>query len=128
MSLEEAISMEPVKKKLRNLSKHMPGQERIIYDFAEFLADRLNPELAPQGFMMAAELALYDAQKGVDGFSGKCISGRLSGYPSQIYALIRTCVPDIVEAVCPEDFAKGVKEVYDAVNANIKKAREADKE
>ncbi|MBS3150625.1 hypothetical protein J4425_02365 [Candidatus Woesearchaeota archaeon] len=120
MSIDGAISMEPVKEKLRNLREHMPDQQDVIYDFGAHLADRLNPELVPQGFNMAAELALYNLQKGVDGFSGQPIRSRLVGYPSMIYGLLRMQVPQIAEAVCPEDFAKGVKDFYEQVNAKMR--------
>ncbi len=120
MSIDEAISMEPVQEKLRNLREHMPDQQDVTYDFGAYLADRLNPELVPQGFNMAAELALYDLQKGVDGFTGQPIQSRLVGYPSMIYGLLRMQVPQIAEAVCPEDFAKGVKEMYEQVNAKMR--------
>jgi len=117
MALEsKAISTEPIKEKLRNLKEHMPDQQDVIYDFAEYLADRLNPELVPEGFNMAMELALYDLQQGVDGFTGQPIQSRLVGYPAPIYALLRMQVPEIADAVCPEDFAQGVRKMYDEVN------------
>ena len=121
MSLDNAISMEPVKKKLENLQEHLPNKTPMVYEFAEFLAGRLNPELVPRGFVMATELALTDLRKDVDGFTGKPISGNLSGYPSQLYSILRIYVPEIVKAVCPEDFAKGVKEFYDQVHEEMKK-------
>lgn len=121
MSLDNAISMEPVKKKLENLQEHLPNQNPMVYEFAEFLAARLNPELVPPGFVMATELALADLRKGVDGFTGKPISGNLSGYPRQLYAGLRMYIPEIIKAVCPEDFAKGVKEFYDQVYTKMKK-------
>ena len=42
MSLEGAISTEPIKEKLRNLRQYMPNQKDTIYDFGAYLADRLN--------------------------------------------------------------------------------------
>ena len=119
MSLEGAISTEPIKEKLKNLRQYMPNQQDVIYDFGAYLADRLNPELVSQGFNMAAELALYDLQKGVDGVTGQPIRSRLVGYPPVIYGLLRMQVPEIAEAVCPEDFAKGVREFYEQVNAEM---------
>jgi hypothetical protein len=113
MSIDEAISMEPVKEKLRNLREHMPDQQDETYAFGAYLADRLNPKLVPMGFNMAAELTLYDLEKGVDGFSGQPINSVLVGYPSMVYDLLRTQVPQIAEAVCPEDFAKRVKDFYE---------------
>ena len=119
MSLEGAISTEPVKEKLRNLRQYMPDQQDVTYDFGAYLADMLNPELVPQGFNMAAELVLYDLQKGVDGFTRQPIRSKLVGYPLVIYGLLRMQVPEIAEAVCPEDFAKGVREFYEQVNAKM---------
>ena len=63
MTLEsKAVSTEPIKEKLRNLREHLPQQEDVTYDFATYLAERLNPKLVPEGFNMIAELALYDLQ------------------------------------------------------------------
>ncbi len=116
-TIEGAISTEPVKEKLRNLRQYMPDQQDVVYDFGAYLADRLNPELVPQGFNMATELALYDLQKGVNGSTGQPIRSRLIGYPPVIYESLRMQVPEIAEAVCPEDFAKGVREFHEQVNA-----------
>ena len=82
MSLENAISMEPISEKLRNLKQYMPDQNDVVYKFGEFLAGRLNPKLVPQGFVLAAKLALYDLQEGVDGFSGQPIRSSLVSYPA----------------------------------------------
>ena len=65
---------------------------------------------------MCAELALYDLETGVDGYTGEPIRNELAGYPPLIYAILRKKVPEIAEAVCPEDFANGVREVYEDIN------------
>ena len=116
MSLEGAISMEPVKEKLRNLREHMPNEDVIIHHLGAHLADYLNPTLVPEGFILATELAFYDMEKGVNGFSGKQVSRKLSGYPLQLYAVLRLRIPEIVAAVCPEDFASKVNECYERIN------------
>jgi hypothetical protein len=69
---------------------------------------------------MAAELLLYDLQTGVNGFTGQKINSSLVGYPSMTYTLIRTDIPTIAAATCPPDFAKGVLDMQDAVNNNLK--------
>lgn len=117
MSLEEAISTEPIKEKLKNLRQYMPGQLDEIYDFAAYLAGRLNPQLLPRGFYITAKLALYDLEKDVNGLTGQRIRSTLVGYPSLIYELLRVKIPEIAKAVCPEDFAKGVQEFYEQINA-----------
>ncbi len=121
MALEE-ISTEPIVKKLRNLREYMPDGGETLYKFGEFLADRLSRHstLVPQGFNIAAELGIYDLQNGIDGFTGKPIQGELVGYPSQVYDLLRMSVPDLADAVCPEDFAKGVRKRYDEINKNLR--------
>lgn len=121
MSLERVISGEHVQQNLRNLPIHMPDQEQIIYDFCAFLADRLQPELVPQGFVNATELALYDAEQGKDGFTGKTISKRLSGYPPQMYRILRMYIPQIAEVVCPKDFSQDVKDIYEKLYAKMQK-------
>jgi len=117
MTLEGAISTEPIKEKMRNLQQHIPGQDDAFYEFATYFAERLNPQIIPVGFVTTAELALYDLQKGVNGSTGQPIRSRLVGYPPVLYAILRTRVPEIAEAVCPEDFAKGVREFYEQVAA-----------
>lgn len=120
MTLEKVVSMESIKEKLKDLKRYMPEQPPIVYDFGAFLADRLNSDLVAAGFVLATELALNDMEAGVDGFTGKRISGRLSGYPSQIYAILRAMqLPEIVRAVCPEDFAKDVEEAYRQINEKL---------
>jgi len=116
-----AIATDSIKEKLLNLEQHMPDQQDLTYKFGKLLAGRLNPELVPEGFNMAAELLLYDLQKGVDGFSGKPIQSSLVGYPPMIYSLIRMSIPDIAAATCPPDFAKGVADMQEAVNKEARK-------
>jgi hypothetical protein len=116
MALEKTLSMEPVKAKLKNLREHMPDQEDVVYDFASYLADRLNSELVPEGFYMASQLVLYDLQKGVSGFPSNPIPSSLAGYPPQMYAFLNMYVSQIADAVCPPEFAEGVKRMDDAVH------------
>ena len=120
MALENSLSMEPVKEKLRALPDYMPKEDDTLYQFGAFLAERFHDSLVPEGFMMGAELALYDLQTGVDGFSGQPIRSRLVGSPPMIYGLLRMRVPDIAEAVCPPEFAEGVRNMYDTVNQSLK--------
>ena len=115
IQFSEGVPMESVKERLKNLSQHMPNHSPITYDFGLFLADRLNPRLVPRGFVMAVEFALYDLEKGVDGFTKRPLDGRLTGCPSIFYHLLRMQTPQIAEAVCPEDFAREVKTIYESI-------------
>lgn len=101
----------------------MPGRQEMVYAFGEYLSGMLNPSLVPQGFNMAAEFALYNLQSGVSPI-GQPVPSELSGYPPQIYNFLRAEVLDIAEAVCPEDFARGVRDFYDSVRSRIR-AKEA---
>lgn len=112
MTKEAALSMTKAQQKLRELEKYLPDQQGPIYDFGRFLADRLNPQLVPQGFVMACFLAIYDLEAGVDGFTQKRITSRLVGYPPQIYQILHLFIPVIARAVFPADFAAGVEECY----------------
>jgi len=121
MSLTEALSMEPVKSKLRDLETHMPGQERVIYEFGAYLGERLSEELVPEGFYMTAQLVLHDLKKGVSGLPEKPIPNHLAGYPPFLYTVLSLSIVQIAEAVCPPEFAKGVKTMDEAVYAELKK-------
>ena len=126
MSLEtKAISTEEMKEKLRNLKEYMPKEEDVLYSFGRYLAKRLegHPELVPEGFNVTVELALHDLQKGIDGYTQKPIQSRLVGYPPIIYSLLRMRTPDIAKAVCPEDFAEGVRKMYEEVNAKLREKK-----
>jgi len=120
MAEEKAIAMEPVKEKLRNLRTYMPKAHDGIYTFGQLLAERLNPEIVPDGFYLAAELLVDELQKGVDGRSGKKIINSLTDNPPVVYWVLRREIPNIAKAVCPEDFAAGVKTAYDEVQKRVR--------
>lgn len=113
MSLEQSISMEPVKEKLKNLPEHMPNKSQIVYDFGVYLADNLNLESIPDGFAIAAVMAIDDIKKGKNRITGKPFSGSLNSMPSEYYDILRITIQQITEVVCPEDFAKDVKDFYE---------------
>lgn len=121
---EQALSMEEPKKKLANLREFIPdANHELLYDFGRHLASYLNSELVPQGFVMGCELALYDLQVGVNGFTGKPIQSSLVGYPPIIYALLRMKIPNIAAAIFPADFAEQVKAFVEQVKAKMREER-----
>lgn len=113
---ELVLSMEEPKKKLNELKKYMPGAQDTIYEFGRFLSERLNPELVPEGFVLGCELAIYDLQKGVDGFTGEPINSNLVSYPPMVYALLRMEIPHIASVIFSEEFATAVKIFFQEVN------------
>ncbi len=118
----EAISMESVKEKLRNLKDYLPNGDDFLYDFGKYLADRLNPSLVPGGFNITYELALEDLRMGGDyGENGKVnVPTNLIGYPAVMYGILRMRMLEIAKATCPPEFAEEVNKVYEEVNAKIK--------
>ncbi len=128
LGLAEAILESPdglIRERLLNLRQHLPGQQQAIYDFAAHMANYTNAELVPQGFAMAAALALYDLQEGSNGFTGKPITGSLVGQPALVYRLIEMMVPNIAKAIFPAEFAGGVKEMVDGVHTIRRERAEA---
>jgi len=119
MAEKKALSMDEAKQKLAELKKYLPDATDDLIDFGCFLAGRLNPTLAPRGFVIACGLALYDLQQGIDGLTKKPIHSKLVGYPSMIYGLIRMEIPEIAKAIFPEEFAVGVKTMFDEINATM---------
>ncbi|MDO8528629.1 MAG: hypothetical protein Q7S06_01920 [Nanoarchaeota archaeon] len=125
MALDEAISMEPVKAKLKNLREHMKGEYETLYRFASYLADELNPELVPEGFNLTCELSLENLRRGGDyGKEGRvAVPSNLVGYPQVIYSFLRMRIPDVAKAVCPPDFAERVIAIYEEVQRMVKEQR-----
>lgn len=107
--------------KLRQLEEFITDGDEVLYDFGRFLADRINPELMPLGFVNAVTLAVYDLKAGVDGFTGQRISGTLASLPDILYSQLPMSAARIAKAVYPEDFAKQVEAELEVV---YDKARE----
>lgn len=121
---EQALSMDEPKQKLAKLEELIPNTlDGLLYDFGHYLAGRLNSQLVPMGFVMGCELALYDLQTGVNGFTGESIQSRLVGYPPMVYALLRMEIPRIADAVLPAEFAASVKNHIERVNSEMQVER-----
>ena len=50
------------------------------------------------------------------------VPAKLVGYPPILYSLLRKRIPAIAEAVCPPEFARGVKEVVEKMAKESQKA------
>lgn len=110
--MNEAILMDEPKQKLAMLEKLLPNSAEQIHSFGRFLVEYLNKELTPEGFVIGCELALYDLQKGVNGFTNEPIKSKLVGYPPMIYAMFRLYIPQIAEAIFSAEFAESVKTFF----------------
>lgn len=121
--MSDAISMDTVREKLKNLRESRPREDEYTYAFAEFLANRLNDKLNPQGFYMTMQIVLMDLQTGIDGFSGKPINNNLACLPPTMYAMLQLIfIDNIVDIVCPKEFAENVKDVDKHVMEKMKKS------
>lgn len=117
----DVISMEDVKEKLKNYVKHKPDCGTIGHNFCAYLAKELPDELTPEGFVWGVwgaadqlEDNAYDPKKRPE------VTGLVGG-PKVRYNIFRLNIPTIAEAVCPKDFAKKVREVYEEIIAEIEK-------
>ncbi|MBT4936742.1 hypothetical protein HON22_02390 [Candidatus Peregrinibacteria bacterium] len=113
-----------VKRKLANLEQYFPKQDKIIYDFAKFLSERANDELVPMGFMLMAELAVYDLQKGVDGLTGEPLQRGIGGYPPAMYSVLNMYIPQIAEAIFGKEYGTNVNEIRSQIWGSVNKSAE----
>lgn len=80
-----------------------------VAEFAHFLSQRLNPNLVPIGFVMASQLAIYDLEKGVDGFTGEPIQLSISLADKELYAKLTQAVPELAKKAFSPEFASEVE-------------------
>ncbi|MHB1316520.1 MAG: hypothetical protein ACYCZW_01550 [Minisyncoccota bacterium] len=120
---EQVVSMEELCQKLKNLRELIPEDfsDGLLYHFGEYMAERLNQSsIVPTGFIMGCELALYDLEKGVNGFTGKPIQNSIVGYPSMNYSLLRQDIARIAQVVFPPEFAAEVNRHFEAIQADMR--------
>ena len=126
-SKELAIDTLEMKEKLTHLSKYMEdqsgsflqGMDSTVFEFSRLLSERLNPQIVPAGFIMGAELLLYDLRRGVNGFTMEPIKSPLVGMPDTVYDGLRLYIPKIANAVAPSEFAKEVKKEQEEILSEI---------
>lgn len=114
MALENLISTESMKEKLKDLRKYLPEEDDFTCQFASYLASKLNPEIFPGGFNLAYVLAVADLKRGGIYDTGNVkVPIDLVGYPNIIYVQLEMKILHIAEAVCPPEFAKEVRKNYE---------------
>lgn len=87
-----------------------------LTEFARFLADRIDRgTIVPLGFLMAANLSLYDLQKGVNGFTGEPIRNSLVGRTPEFYTMLTANVPGLARLAFSEAFADEVDQEWQTV-------------
>ncbi|MDO8600462.1 MAG: hypothetical protein Q7R73_02450 [bacterium] len=126
---DQTLSMDEPKQKLIKLEELIPNDAScgLLYEFGRYLASRFNSysQLVPAGFVLGCELALRNLQTERDGITGERPHGGLTGYPPEIYALLRAEIPRIADAIFPAEFATGVKTYIEGINAKMRAERTA---
>jgi hypothetical protein len=119
--MDDPISTAEAVEKLRNFNEEDASSR--VAQFAHFIAGRLNPELIPEGFVMASVLSIYDLQQGRDGYANKPIKNELVGLEDSDYDELLASVPRLAYAAFPESFANSV--VRHVIKSGIMPAPEA---
>ncbi|MBI2075763.1 MAG: hypothetical protein HYT72_00755 [Candidatus Aenigmarchaeota archaeon] len=103
-----------VQEDLRQLERKLPGRGTATYQLARHVADYIWPSISPEDFVHAYFLALGDLQTAGDRRSTKTQRPphELVGCPAELYAVLALDIPQIADAIFPEDFAGEVKEVF----------------
>ncbi len=92
--LEKRVSMEDVKKKLRD-SDNFSGRD-IVAEFANVLADELGEYTNPDGFYISSLKAIIKMKE-------------KRNYDPHSYTSLIEHITDVAYKVCPKDFAETVK-------------------
>ncbi len=109
METDLTITTEEMRGKLRTLESHLPGKSPALYDFAAYLADKLerSPELVPGGFCMLIEQALFELREGKP---VREVPATLTDRYAHSFLRIQSSA--IARAVCPQEFANAVIDIY----------------
>ncbi len=98
MILEEAISTEKIRARLKELRKYLPDKEEITYKFGIYFAYEISDRTTPSEF--------------VDCFESLLLKMMLFEGAIAIETNIPSYFPEIVNAICPRDFANDVLKAY----------------
>ena len=82
------------------------------------LAQRLNPEIVPMGFLMATELYIYDINSGKDGFTGEPMPADVVGMPPIMNGIVRLVANNIAREAFGEEFGDAVLQVQQETRAS----------
>lgn len=103
MSLEQITLAGPIRERLTRLRTIIPGREELIYKFGETFAETIGKRkrITPAGLYNLALKAEEDLihKTTQDPFEKLSINWQLDTYLLKVF-----------EAVCPEEFVKGIQE------------------
>lgn len=84
------------------------------------LAERLNSDLVPMGFVMATEIYVYDVQTGTNGFTGEPMPREVVGMPSVMTAIIKMAAEDVARQAYGDEFVDAVSVIRQEVARTVK--------
>lgn len=113
-ALETGVPTNELKEKLMDLERYMPDESNLLYVFGSYLAEKLNPELTPLGFIVTAESVLYNLKKGFDD-SSRIINNPLSKMPDELYKAISVRIKDIAITIMPVELTSEIKRIYSSL-------------
>ena len=99
----------------------MPDSDESFRLFSGYLAGRLVSPCSAVDFTHQTLIVINDLEVGINSATGESIGGELFSLvrkEDSFYGNLATSIPQIAKAVCPDDFAKGVNEAYEAVVAD----------
>jgi len=97
---------------LKSLRTDCPGLNPSVYEFAEYLAERITSEKTPYGFGQAIENTILVLSLGKELKNGKAIIHPLAKQEPQVYNILRINLQGYLSWVLPAEFARGVNEYY----------------
>ena len=104
--------LENVKEKFASARTSCPGMSEEVYALTDYISEVSNDELIPEGLVMTMALVMDDLQKNRNGFQDcKPLLEYLSKRREQVIGQI-AYIPQIVDAIADEEFAKEFREVF----------------
>ena len=109
-----AIDMAPVANRLRHIEAFLIAPDYVLV-YARYIAEVMNPELTPMGFLVATEIARDELRRDYHGPNEVPVPAEyrslVRGTP-HLYWILNQYVPKITEAACPYDFAQEVTALH----------------
>lgn len=92
-----SVPAAPVRKKLREFDKHYVSLRNKLRRFAEALAGELKPTVTVDGFIWAAERALFNPGNDFERFDRITIRNELPGMANVLFSNDRAFLQELVE-------------------------------
>ncbi|MBI4095787.1 MAG: hypothetical protein HY438_02915 [DPANN group archaeon] len=104
----KGFSMEKAKQKLGQSE----SQDPLLRGYERLLAQRLNPEVSPAGFLTAALATLNELKRGVDSVTGQPLQRALAEQDPMSLRMLLVTIPRIAGKVVSAEFGDSVERVY----------------